>query len=94
MDDKNTSLAIQVARHYGYDRLSTSRGIWKNEPGVLHKIALLPEAMDEKKKCRVIIDYDPAFSRVLVQIFDGQTSRQGQPCGNSGDFVKSSELSQ
>ena len=94
MDDKNTSLASQVAGHYGYDTLSTSRGIWENDPGVLQKIALLPEVLDEKKKCRVIIDYDPAFSRVLVQIFDGQASRQGQPCGNSGEFVKSSELSQ
>ena len=90
MDFNNTPLAKEVAEHYGYAEISTFRGMWPIEPGVLEKIKKLPEVLNEKEKFRIVIDYDPEFTRALVQIFTDQTSRQGHPCGNSGDFVKSS----
>ncbi len=90
MDGKMSQLASEVAEHYGYSDISTFRGMWPIQPSVLEKIKLLPEVLDETKKFRVIIDYDPEFTRALVQIFTDQTSRQGHPCGKIGDFVKSS----
>nr|WP_325304678.1 hypothetical protein [uncultured Dysosmobacter sp.] len=90
MDGKMSQLASKVAKHYGYSDISTFRGMWPIQPGVLEEIKLLPEVLDEAKKFRVIIDYDPEFTRALVQIFTDQTSRQGHPRGKIGDFVKSS----
>lgn len=83
-------LAREVAEHYGYSEISAFRGMWPIQPGVLENIKLLPETLDETKKFRVIIDYDPEFTWALVQIFTDQTSLQGHPRGNTGDFVKSS----
>lgn len=80
----------KTAEHYGYFLIASKRACWKNEPGVLENIRLLPEVLSEDKKFRVIIDYDPEFPRVLVQVFESQTSLQGQPTGKTGDEIKSS----
>lgn len=82
MDSKKT------AEHYGYFLMARKRGCWKNEPGVLENIRLLPEVLSEDKKFRAIIDYDPEFPRVLVQVFEDQTSLQGQPAGKRDDEIK------
>ncbi len=62
MDGKMSQLASEVAEHYGYSDISTFRGMWPIQPSVLEKIKLLPEVLDETKKFRVIIDYDPEWS--------------------------------
>lgn len=90
MDFKNTPLVKEVAEHYGYSEVSLFRGLWPIGPGVLENIRQLPEVLDETKRFRVIIDYDPEYTRMLVQVFTDQTARQGQPCGKREDFVKSS----
>lgn len=90
MDFKNTSLIKEAAEHYGYSEVSTFRGLWPVCHGVLEKIRQLPEVLNEKEKFRVIIDYDPEYTRALVQVFTNQTSWQGHPCGKMEDFVKSS----
>lgn len=68
---ENGLTAQKIAEHYGYSTVADKLGCWKIETGVLEKIRLLPEVLDETKKFRVIIDYDPKFSRALVQIFEG-----------------------
>ena len=81
MEHENTKISETVAAHYGYKSLSSKRGMWPIAPGVLDRLSRLPEVLDEKKKFRVIFDYDPEFQRALIQIFEDQTSTQGQPLG-------------
>lgn len=62
-----------VCRHFGYDPGSIEtipHGFWPNET-VMERIQKIPECIKlegaDKKKFRIIIDYDPEFQRALVQ---------------------------
>lgn len=87
---ENNLTAKRIGEYFGHATVSEKLGCWKNEPGVLENIRLLPEVLSADKKFRVIIDYDPEFSRVLVQVFEDQSSLHGQPTGKTGDEIKSS----
>ena len=62
--------AQKIAEHYGYSKVSPMHGCRKFEAGALEQLRHLPEVLDETKKIRIIFDYDPELSRVLVQIFE------------------------
>ena len=44
---------------------------------LLQNLALLPQALDESKKIRIIFDYDPNFHRALVQVFEDEAAGTG-----------------
>lgn len=63
-----------VCRHFGYDPGSIEtipHGFWPNET-VMKRIRKIPEYLKlagaDKKKFRIIIDYDPEFQRALAQL--------------------------
>lgn len=64
-----------VFQHYGYDpenRHHCQRGFWPREQLIENLNALGAYAMLEKldkKKFRIVIDGDPEFPRVLIQVF-------------------------
>lgn len=59
----------QVRQHYGYgaETENTAVGYWKKEQAI-ENIKKLAEILDDKKKIRIVFDYDPDFSRAYVQI--------------------------
>ena len=77
MDVSKMPFSREVAERYGYTSLANKRGMWPVQPGVLQNLALLPQALDESKKIRIIFDYDPNFHRALVQVFEDEAAGTG-----------------
>ena len=67
---ENDLTGHDIAEHFGYAALANKHGCWKVQPGVFDRIRSLPEVLDPHKKIRVIFDYDPDFSRALIQIIE------------------------
>jgi len=69
-----------ICAHYGYADTgqSVQRGYWPKET-VMERIALIPEYLRlsglEKKRFRLVLDYDPDFPRALISIHtEGRTT--------------------
>ncbi len=64
-----------VLVHYGYDpdKAAPTLGLWENNGTAINRLGSLPEAIKlygkKTPKIRIVFDYDPDFSRALLQIW-------------------------
>lgn len=62
-------------KHYGYDTeiAAPAMGLWSNDGTTISRLGKLPEVLSmykaEKRKIRVVFDYDPDYPRALLQVF-------------------------
>ena len=72
---KANSCKEKALAHFGYDRsgVAPAIGIWPNDGDALIRLGHLPEVLRlhqaEKKKIRIVFDYDPDFPKALLQIW-------------------------
>ena len=72
---KGNSCKEKALAHFGYDRsgVAPAIGIWPNDGDALIRLGRLPEVLRlhqaEKKKIRIVFDYDPDFPKALLQIW-------------------------
>ncbi|MCD7919502.1 MAG: hypothetical protein LUG45_05415 [Clostridiales bacterium] len=66
---KAEALIEELAGHFGYDAktMPPCVGNWPREKAMEY-LTRLSEVLDENRKFRVTVDYDPEFPRVLLQI--------------------------
>lgn len=63
----------EVLTHFAYGNTAPTNGIWPNDGTALGRLGKLPEVLHlcqaEKKKIRIVFDYDPDFPKALLQIW-------------------------
>lgn len=65
----------EVLRHFGYNpqEAAPSLGLWKNDGTAISRLQCLPEVIrlygEETQKIRIVFDYDPDFSKALLQVW-------------------------
>ncbi len=64
-----------VLKHYGYhdESMAPTVGLWSNNGTAIARLENLPEVLSlykaEKRKIRVVFDYDPDYPKALLQIW-------------------------
>ena len=94
-----------ICQHYGYkdfEAIQTGHhGYWPKE-SFIERVGLIPDFLRlsglEKRKFRIILDFDPEFPRAMIHVesetIADHSDRKEQPSGGTPEEPKSSERSQ